>query len=291
MNTKKKLMKLYISSKVIEFDESSKFILFSDCHRGDNSWADDFAPNQHIFFHAMNHYYDQGFTYIEIGDGDELWEQKRFSEIRNAHSHIYWLLKKFHQKKRLILIFGNHNMQWKDQKKVKKRLYRYFDERKNRFKTLFNGISVYEGLILQDTRSMKKIFLFHGHQGDLWCDTLWRLSRFLVRHLWKHLQLLGVKDPTSPAKNYKKLLKVERKIIEWVKSSGEIAICGHTHRPKFPLKKKPQYFNTGSCVHPRCITGIEIQARKILLIKWSMKVNRKGMLYIGRDVLEGPKKL
>jgi UDP-2,3-diacylglucosamine pyrophosphatase LpxH len=291
MDVTKKLMNLYTSSKVVEFDESSKFILFSDCHRGDNSWADDFAPNQHLFFHAMNHYYDQGFTYIEVGDGDELWEQKRFSEIRSAHKHIYWLLKKFHQEKRFILIFGNHNMQWKNQKNVEKRLYRYFDERMERIEPLFEGISVHEGLVLQNSISKRKIFVFHGHQGDLWCDTLWRLSRFLVRHLWKHLQLLGVKDPTSPVKNYKKMLKVEKKIVEWVKSSGEIAICGHTHRPWFPLVIKPQYFNTGSCVHPRCITGIEIQTGEITLIKWSVKVNQEGIMYIGRDVVDGPRKL
>jgi len=28
------------------------------------------------FFFALEHYYAQGFTYIEIGDGDELYENK-----------------------------------------------------------------------------------------------------------------------------------------------------------------------------------------------------------------------
>jgi hypothetical protein len=65
----------------ILFDDSSKFIFFSDCHRGDNSWADNFSPNQLLMFHALTYYYDQGYTYIEVGDGDELWENRDFRTI------------------------------------------------------------------------------------------------------------------------------------------------------------------------------------------------------------------
>lgn len=291
MSTSKRLTEVFKSAEVVSFDDSSKFIFFSDCHRGDNSWADDFAHNEKLLFHALNYYYDKGFTYIEIGDGDELWEYKKFREIRQAHSHIFRLMQKFHEENRFYFIWGNHNMKWKNQKNVEKNLYNYYNERKNRYEPLFDGIKVHEGLILQDTNTKKRIFLFHGHQGDLFCDTLWWLGRFLVRHLWKHLQLIGVKDPTSPAKNYKKRLKVERKIIEWVKSTKETVICGHTHRSMFPKEREPSYFNTGSCVHPRCITGIEIQKEKIALIKWSVRVKKDGALYVKREVLEEPMNL
>lgn len=291
MSTSKRLTEVFKSAEVVSFDDASKFIFFSDCHRGDNSWADDFAHNEKLFFHALNYYYNEGFTYIEIGDGDELWENKKFREILRAHSHIFWLMQKFHEENRFYLIWGNHNMKWKNRKNVEKNLYNYYNERKNRYDPLFDGIKVHEGLILQDSNTKKRIFLFHGHQGDIMCDTLWWLSRFLVRHLWKHLQLIGVKDPTSPAKNYKKRLKVERKIIEWVKSSKTIVICGHTHRPVFPKEREPSYFNTGSCVHPRCITGIEIQKEKIALIKWAVRVKKDGALYVERELLEEPMKL
>ena len=40
----------------------------------------------------------------------------------------------------------------------------------------------------------------------------WKINRFLVRILWKPLQVWGIKDPTSPAKNYVELIKVERRI-------------------------------------------------------------------------------
>ena len=291
MSTSKRLTEVFESAKEIPFDDSSKFILFSDCHRGDNSWADDFAHNQNLFFHALNRYYNEGFTYIEIGDGDELWENKRFADIRRAHSHVFWLMGEFHKENRLHLIWGNHDIERKDPKKVEETLYRYYDDRKERYEPLFDGIEVHEGLVLRHTGTDNRIFLVHGHQGDLIDDRLWWLGRFFVRNLWKHLQLLGVNDPTSPAKNFEKRRKVEKEIIEWIKAKDQIVICGHTHRSMFPDEGEPPYFNTGSCVHPRCITGIEIQNEEIVLIKWWVKPKDDGALYVEREVLEGPKKL
>ena len=68
-------------------------------------------------------------------------------------------------------------------------------------------------------------------------------------------------------------------------------IAGHTHRPRFPKKGSPPYFNDGSCVHPRCITGIEIQDGEISLIKWSLLARKGGALYVTREVLAGPEAL
>jgi UDP-2,3-diacylglucosamine pyrophosphatase LpxH len=291
MSTGKRLTEVFESAREIPFDDSSKFILFSDCHRGDNSWADDFAHNQNLFFHALNYYYEEGFTYIEIGDGDELWENKRFADIRQAHSHVFWLMSKFHKENRFYLIWGNHDMEWKNRKSVEKHLYRYYNDRTRRYEPLFDGIEVNEGLVLRHSGTDNRIFLIHGHQGDLICDSLWWFGRFLVRNLWKHLQLIGVKDPTSPAKNLKKRRRVEKEIVEWTKANNQIVICGHTHRPVFPDEGEPPYFNTGSCVHPRCITGIEVQNGEIMLIKWWVKPRADGALYVTREVLEGPKKL
>ncbi|MDX1317251.1 MAG: serine/threonine protein phosphatase, partial [Xanthomarina gelatinilytica] len=86
-SSKKRLDRAYKNAKVIPFDDSSKFILFSDCHRGDNSFADDFANNRNIYFHALKHYYAEGFQYCELGDGDELWENLSFQPIFEAHKN------------------------------------------------------------------------------------------------------------------------------------------------------------------------------------------------------------
>ena len=83
MSSQDRLNKAYKEAKRIAFTNTDKFILFSDCHRGDSSFADDFANNRNIYFHAMSHYFKEGYTYIELGDGDELWKicfLKRFSK-------------------------------------------------------------------------------------------------------------------------------------------------------------------------------------------------------------------
>jgi len=66
LTSKKRLDKAYKTAKVIEFDNNSKFILFSDCHRGDNSFADDFANNRNIYFHALKHYYNNGLSIVKL---------------------------------------------------------------------------------------------------------------------------------------------------------------------------------------------------------------------------------
>ena len=54
MSLLNRLTEVFELSEKLPFDDSSKFILFSDCHRGDNSWADDFAQNQTLFFRDLH---------------------------------------------------------------------------------------------------------------------------------------------------------------------------------------------------------------------------------------------
>lgn len=102
-------------------------------------------------------------------------------------------------------------------------------------------------------------------------DNLWRVSRFLVRYLWRPLENFGVEDPTRAAKNYKEKNNVDKRLSEWAEREGVIVIAGHTHRPVFPSNGEGKCFNDGSCVHTRCITAIEIVNGKISLVKWSIK--------------------
>lgn len=292
MSSRFRLTRAYEQAKVISFDDTSKFILFSDCHRGDNSFADDFAKNRNIYFHALQHYFNNGFQYCEVGDGDELWENLRFDSIFQAHKNVYKLLKRFHLQKRLHMIWGNHDMVYKDPSYVEKHLYRYFEPVEDCEKELFEGIKYHEGIVLRHTETLQELFLTHGHQADWWNYTFWRWGRFLVRVLWKPLQVWGIADPTSPAKNYIELKKVERRIKKWILEKNLlITIVGHTHRPRFPEPGEIPLFNDGSCVHPRSITGIEIENGTITLIKWQIATKDDGTLQIVRRVLEGPQKL
>jgi len=292
MSSNFRLSRAYDSAKKVTFDDNSKFVLFSDCHRGDNSFADDFANNRNIYFHALSFYYKQGFQYCELGDGDELWENIHFESIFEAHKNVYKLLRKFHLEAKLHMIWGNHDMVYKDPAYVRENLSSYFEPIDGESKELFEDITYHEGIVLKHSETQQEIFLTHGHQGDWWNYTFWRWSRFLVRVLWKPLQVWGIADPTSPAKNYKELIKVERRIKKWILQKDLlITIVGHTHRPRFPEPGEIPFFNDGSCVHPRSITGIEIEKGKISLIKWQIATTDDGTLRVVRILLEGPQKL
>ncbi|MFS4455085.1 serine/threonine protein phosphatase [Maribacter sp. 2304DJ31-5] len=292
MSSATRLSRAYEKAKTIPFDDTSKFILFSDCHRGDNSFADDFANNRNIYFHALTHYYNKGFAYCELGDGDELWENIYFESIFEAHKNVFKLLRQFHLENRLHMVWGNHDMVYKDKAYVDKHLSSYFEPIDDTDKDLLEGIMYSEALLLKHTKTGQELFLTHGHQADWWNYNFWRWGRFLVRVLWKPLQVWGIADPTSPAKNYKELIKLERRIKRWIlKNNLLITIVGHTHRPRFPEPGDIPFFNDGSCVHPRSITGIEIENGQISLIKWHIDTMVDGTLKVMRILLEGPQKL
>jgi UDP-2,3-diacylglucosamine pyrophosphatase LpxH len=279
------------NAKVLPFDQDSKFIFFSDCHRGVNDWADDFANNQTIFFHAIQWYNRMKFTYVEVGDGDELWENKHFGEIRKSHSHVFWELAKFYVEGRMYMLYGNHDIEKRNRKLVKRELYSYYQERSDTQQQLFPGITVYESLLLKPSDGGKDILVFHGHQADPINDRYWWIGKFMCRYFWKPLQLVGIHDPTSPAKDFKKRNTVEQRITEWTKENDLITLAGHTHRPRFPDKYETPYYNDGSCVHPRCITGIEISNGEIVLVKWAVTPDENGALRIQRQQIEGPRRL
>lgn len=282
------LTRVYKSAEELLIDEGSKIVLFSDCHRGEGNWGDNFFTNQNLYFAALTHYYDNGYIYIEIGDGDELWENRSMEDIKYTYSNIFWLLSKFYADNRFHMLYGNHDIVKKDKPFVKEYFELYYDESFKKYMPLFPGINMKEGLILRLKGSSQKIFLVHGHQVDFLNYTIWRIARFLVRYLWRPFELVGIRNPTSPAKSYDKKVKVELKLMDWAKNNNQMLIAGHTHRPVFPKIGDPLYFNDGSCVHPRCITAIEIENASISLVKWTIKVRNDRSLYVERAILEGP---
>ncbi len=290
MSTNKRISRAFKNAKKLPLNKESKYILFSDCHRGDNSFADDFARNKKVYNYALTQYLKDGFTYIELGDGDELWENS-FKSIFNANKDIFLILKQFYDKNQLFFIWGNHDMDYKKPKNITKNLSYFYDSATNEKVTLMPNASYSESIRLENDNG-QSVLLLHGHQADWFNYSFWKLSRFLVRFLWKPLQIIGVKDPTSPAQNFKELLKVERRIEKWIRNNNnQMIIAGHTHRPRFPKTNELPYFNNGSCVHPRCITGIEIASNKITLIKWFLTTHEDGTMQIIKEILEKPQKI
>src|SRR5699024_421601 len=61
--------------------QDSRYVLFSDCHRGTGRSNDNFLKNEFLYVSALKYYEEQGYTYLELGDGDELWENRSFCAV------------------------------------------------------------------------------------------------------------------------------------------------------------------------------------------------------------------
>lgn len=268
MGWQKRLFQAYQNAPLLSLCSNSKLVLISDCHRGIGNSNDNFLKNQHLYFAALSYYYHAGYTYIELGDGDELWENRNLKDIQEIHGNVFWLLEQFHCKNRLYMLYGNHDM-------VKRKPCPLL------------SFPCYESLLFKDMCSNHCFLLLHGHQADTLNSTFWRLSRFLVRYLWQPLEQFGVLDPTSAAKNYSVKKKTELRLEQWGQEHETTVIAGHTHRSVLD-SSHPFYINTGSCVHPRCITCIELANNSLFLVKWSMEHRSDLSLYVARTVLSGP---
>jgi UDP-2,3-diacylglucosamine pyrophosphatase LpxH len=273
--------------------DETKIVIISDLHRGLGDWADDLQHNAQIYLYALNYYLGGDFTYIELGDGDELYENKSFSDIVRAHGDIFDLLNAFYKRRRFYYLVGNHNSQISNRRWLRRSLI----EARSHIADLFNGLEDEE--IEESLKLGSKIFLFHGHQGDPINDSFAWLGRTLVRYLWRPLQNnAGFKDPTSPAQNFRKRNRIEDKIFKWAQKNKLMVIAGHTHCPMFcSLSKqhrlagrqaKPKYFNCGSGVHPSCVTCLEIEDMEITLVKWEITSDPiSGQLKVVRVPLDG----
>lgn len=288
MFTDQRLSKAFKNAKIENFDKNSKYIFFSDTHRGDDSVSDEFARNQNVLLFALNYYYNKGYTYVEVGDGDELWEYREFRHIRLAHSDIFEAMKKFFVDNRLIMLYGNHNIYLRNKKYVKKNYYNFYDEYTQDIHDLFKGLVAYEALVLKQKDTGQQILTVHGHQGDLMNDQLWHINMFFLRYFWRFMHVVGFQNPSSPARNHFKRHKIERNYKRWIAKHKIMLICGHTHRPKFPKLRELPYFNTGCCIHTRGFNGIEIVNNKILMVDWRIRANEDGKLQVFRTVMRGP---
>ena len=293
MSCKSRLDQSFEGAPRLPLNRCSKYVLISDCHRGIGTTNDNFLKNQHLYFAALQYYYQAGYTYIELGDGDELWENRSLGQIIETHGNVFELLSRFQSQNRLYMLYGNHD--------IVKQSSRYTHKNCTAFpcgwgnnphreqKPLLPNIQFYPGIILENDAfpHARNVYLTHGHQADFLNSALWPLSRFLVRYVWKPLERYGVLDPTSAAKNYTRKHKTELRLQRYALEKDITLITGHTHRPALS-RDDPSYYNSGSCVHPRCITCLEIENMQICLVKWMMTVYPDMSLYVARKLLSGP---
>ncbi len=272
----------------------TRVVIFADLHRGKGNRADDFGPNRLLFEEALEHYDRRRFTYVELGDGDELVDNVRLEPIVRAYDRIFRLLDRFQRAGRLFYLVGNHNLPMANARWREKQLARA----RRQVPGLWAGLDVQETLLLGE-----KVFLFHGHQADALGAFLALLSRVFVRAMGRFLpNVLRFKNPLSVSHNARKRRRMERKILAWASRRGMVAVAGHTHRPVFlalgreeqeaGLEGRPYYFNCGSGVEPRQVTALEIEAFTIRLVRWQLMADprRRGRVRVARQVVKGCEK-
>ena len=313
MDYNKKITKAFANALVLPLNSSSRYVLFSDCHRGCGNANDNFLKNELLYLAALRNYYEKEFIYIELGDGDELWENRSIEKIKEMHPKSFAMLSKFYQKGQFYSLYGNHDMIKKESDFSKQSFSSYYHNELFCRCPLFPSMPFYESIILRGEGGYKDIYLLHGHQASLLNSTFWKLSRFLVRYLWSPLERIGILDPTSAANNYSIKKKTEQRLSQWkpdelnpvlqndmhktVSSTKKqvtdeppasiqkhILISGHTHRPMI-ASANSSYCNTGSVIHPFGITCIEIEDGMISLVKWSHQINQNQYIHVGREVL------
>ncbi len=301
---------------------TDKFIVLSDQHKGARDGSDDFAVAEKNYCAALEHYNQQGFTYINLGDGEELWENT-LSAVKEHNAQTFEKEALFASQGRFIKIFGNHDLYWGNDPFAAGQL-------KNIYK---QEVAIYEGLVLSAMIGDLNcdIFLTHGHQGDKQSDGNW-FSKWFVARVWAPLQNYLHINPNTPA--FDEQLKTVHNglMYEWSNAQQNLVlITGHTHQPVFTSlthierlykqlfdarhknildrirdlefqiakrkikgdvqidfsKVKPSYFNSGCCCFSDGdITGIEIEGGFIRLIKWQYEAEQCVRIALEEILLE-----
>ncbi len=211
---------------------SGRIVIFSDLHKGRKNGADDFKNAEANYLTALDYYYKNGYTYINLGDSEELWENNIWG-VKKYNQASFEAEKKFLFKNRFFKIFGNHDLYWGNDPLAAWQIKSIYGRR----------LKVYEGLVLRIKNSAQNnkqlfasgldIFLTHGHQGDASSDGSW-FSKFFVANIWAPVQALLKINPNTPAYDAQKKTLHNNMMYEWAsEQQNAILITGHTHQPVF----------------------------------------------------------
>jgi hypothetical protein len=291
---------------IVPFDlQTGKIVVFSDQHKGARDLADDFRVSEKNYITALNYYYNNGFHFVNLGDCEELWENKPDIVLEKNQADLQ-AEARFLNSNRYYRVFGNHDLEWK------------YEFPRNRFlKPLFGErLKIHEGVLFTTRYNNRNysILCSHGHQGDQKSDGN-AFSTWFVAAIWTPLQRFLEISINSTSDSFELVDKHNIIMYEWSATQPNLLfISGHTHKPVFASldhieritkqmekakvandtaalqileeelerRKKeyagkqfhktmvtPSYFNTGCCCFSDGdITGIEIEGDAIRLVKW-----------------------
>ncbi len=209
--------------------DKARIVIFSDHHRGERDGADDFMRCEKAYCAALGYYLELEYTLIVLGDAEELWECSPAPVVRSYLGTLL-LEAEFHKQNRYYKIYGNHDDYWEKASSVQKLLGPIFGSSlpvKENLRILFD----------QGKELSCELFLVHGHQGDFLSDQNRKISKFLVRNLWRPFQRLTKIKLTTPAKDYELRDRQSIVMYRWAEKKKDLVlVAGHTHLPVFESK-------------------------------------------------------
>ncbi len=220
-----------------------RMIIFSDLHKGARNYADDFRRCERAYNAALGYYYALGYWLVELGDVEELWEERARSVIAK-YERTLRLSAKFHidperRGSHYTRLWGNHDDHWNRRDQVKKFLEPIYCPAE------ISGLQVHGAaripLVDEAGERVAELFLAHGHQGSFDSDRASWLSRLIVRYVWRPWQRLTKRSLNTPAKDWVLREKHNLAMYSWAAShnrSDFIFVAGHTHRPVFLAESK-----------------------------------------------------
>jgi hypothetical protein len=206
--------------------DAARFVIFSDQHKGARNGADDFQLCERAYNAALAYYYEFNYHLVELGDVEELWEERAPAVLR-TYAHSTELAARFHKAGRYLRVWGNHDDHWSSAASVRRNLGPVFGE----------TLVVHEGvrvILNRGGEMLGELFLVHGHQGTKMSDRWTRLARIPVRVVWRPLQRLFKVSLNTPAKDWDLRERHNLALYSWAaERQGLVLIAGHTHRPVF----------------------------------------------------------
>ena len=100
---------------------TTKYVIFSDHHKGKRDKADDFVQSEAAYHAALGYYLAAGYTLFVLGDVEELWECSA-KQVIPAYKETLEFEAKFHKLGRYERFFGNHDDQWEKASSFNKHL-------------------------------------------------------------------------------------------------------------------------------------------------------------------------
>ncbi|MGQ0561532.1 MAG: metallophosphoesterase [Gemmatimonadota bacterium] len=204
----------------------SRLIIFSDHHKGARNGADDFRKCERAYLAALAYYYALGYTLIELGDVEELWEEQP-KKVLKTYQYVMEMSARFQTAGRYFRIWGNHDDIWSFDDKVKSLPHKLYGA----------GLIVHEGVRMQvaaGNQVLGELFLTHGHQGTGTSDKWSKWSRIPVRYFWRNLQRVFKWSLNTPARDWVLREKHNIAMHSWARlQQNVVLLAGHTHRPVF----------------------------------------------------------